>query len=103
MRHSFAFFVGLLCAGLVLAADAADRPYPVTEEREPCRAYDPLRRPLFGDTHVHTAYSHDASTQDTRATPRDAYRFAKGAALGIQPFDENGKGGRTVRLHRPLD
>ena len=30
---------------------------------------------------------------DTRATPRDAYRFAKGEPLGIQPFDEKGGAG----------
>ena len=103
MRHSLVPLFILLTTIQALSANATDRPYPVTEEREPCRAYDPLRRPLFGDTHVHTAYSHDASTQDTRATPRDAYRFAKGEALRIQPFDENGVGGRTVKLHRPLD
>ena len=54
------------------------RPYEVTEEREPCADYHPLRQPFFGDTHVHTAYSFDASTQDTRNTPRDAYRFDLG-------------------------
>ncbi len=102
-RTVLASISAALVLGAALAATAADRPYPVTEEREACRAYDPLRRPLFGDTHVHTAYSHDASTQDTRATPRDAYRFAKGEALGIQPFDADGNSGRTVRLHRPLD
>ena len=53
--------------------------------REPCADADPLRRPFFGDTHVHTTYSFDANSQDTRNTPRDAYRFAQGEALGIQP------------------
>ena len=80
-----------------------ERPYTITEEREPCRDYDPLRRPFFGDSHVHTSFSHDASTQDTRNTPRDAYRFAKGEAIGIQPYDAKGKSGRQVKLDRPLD
>ena len=88
---------------LVIATDATERPYSITEEREPCSDYTPLRRPFFGDTHVHTARSQDASTQDTRVTPAEAYRFAKGGPLDIQPFDANGKGLRTVQLTRPLD
>ncbi len=81
----------------------AGRPYVITEERRDCRDYDPLRRPLFGDTHVHTSFSHDASTQDTRHTPREAYRFARGEALGLQPYDEQGRPTRRVKLDRPLD
>jgi len=85
-------------------ADAAfERPFATTESREPCSEYAPLRRPFFGDTHVHTTHSQDASTQDTRTTPRDAYRFARGEPLGIQPWDENGRPLRTVQLDRPLD
>ena len=83
-------------------ATAQERPYPLTEERAPCKDYDPLRRPHFGDTHVHTAYSFDASTQDTRNTPYDAYDFAKGRRMGIQPYDGD-KPLRQVRLDRPLD
>jgi len=93
--------VALPCPGWGEAAST--RPYAVTEAREPCRDYAPLRRPLFGDTHVHTAFSHDASTQDTRNTPRDAYRFARGEPLGIQPYDSAGTPQRTVQLERPLD
>jgi hypothetical protein len=73
------------------------------ETREPCAHHDAERRPFFGDLHVHTAYSQDASTQDTRTTPREAYGFARGEALGIQPFDADGKALRTVQLDRPLD
>lgn len=71
--------------------------------REPCDNYSELRQPFFGDTHVHTSYSFDARAQDTRATPEDAYRFAKGEALLIQPFDENGVGQRKIQIDRPLD
>ncbi|MBW2270942.1 MAG: DUF3604 domain-containing protein [Deltaproteobacteria bacterium] len=98
----------LLCFFVLdLSATAAPlalpRPYPVTEAREPCADFEPLRRPFFGDTHVHTVNSFDANTQDTRKTPRDAYAFAKGAPLGLQPYDENGNALRTVKLARPLD
>jgi hypothetical protein len=75
----------------------------VTEERAPCARREPLRRPFFGDTHVHTTYSLDANTQGTRNTPADAYRFAKGEPVGLQPYDRDGKPLRTVKLRRPLD
>jgi len=34
-------------------------------------------RPLFGDTHLHTALSFDAGAAGARLGPREAYRFAK--------------------------
>lgn len=80
-----------------------ERPYTLTEKREPCTTFDPLRKPHFGDFHVHTALSFDANTQDTRNLPADAYKFAKGAPMGIQPYDENDKAMRTIALDRPLD
>ncbi|RMD84912.1 MAG: DUF3604 domain-containing protein, partial [Candidatus Dadabacteria bacterium] len=98
----------ILCAQLwpcsaAGAGGPSQRPYRITERREPCATYDPLRRPFFGDLHVHTAFSQDASTQGTRNTPRDAYRFARGEPLGIQPYDRRGRPLRTLRLARPLD
>lgn len=79
------------------------RPYTLSEQREPCSNYDPLRRPHYGDTHVHTAWSFDARSQDTRNTPDDAYRFARGERMGIQPYDENDRPLRHIQLDRPLD
>jgi len=84
-------------------AAAAERPYAITEEREACASFEPERRPFFGDTHVHTAYSFDASSQDTRNTPRDAYRFARGEEVGLQPYAPDGRPLRTAKLRRPLD
>ncbi|MEZ4216949.1 MAG: DUF3604 domain-containing protein [Myxococcota bacterium] len=92
-----------LVALAVLAPAAGAAPFARSEEREPCAAWEPLRRPHFGDLHVHTTYSLDASTQDTRNTPADAYRFARGEELGIQPYDGDGNALRRVRLARPLD
>jgi hypothetical protein len=80
-----------------LAASAA------AQTHAPCAHRDPERRPFFGDLHVHTGFSQDASTQGTRSTPRDAYAFARGAELGIAPFDAEGRPLRTLRLDRPLD
>ena len=83
--------------------ETSTRPYRISEMREACRDYDRLRQPFFGDTHIHTTHSQDASTQGTRMTPDDAYRFAKGHPAGIQPFDSEGRALRSVMLDRPLD
>jgi hypothetical protein len=85
-----------------VAAEGA-RTYEITEQREACRDFSTERRPFFGDLHVHTGLSQDASTQGTRNMPRDAYRFARGERLGIQPYDENGAPRRSLTLERPLD
>jgi hypothetical protein len=53
-------------------------------------------RPLFGDTHLHTAVSFDAGMLGTTLMPADAYRFAKGEQLIASS-------GQPVRLSRPLD
>ncbi|MFQ5416236.1 MAG: DUF3604 domain-containing protein [Myxococcota bacterium] len=86
-----------------LAEESATAAFERTETREPCADHDPLRRVYFGDIHVHTSFSQDASVRGTRNTPRDAYRFARGERLGIQPYDENGDPYATVALDRPLD
>ena len=75
--------LGLLCAGSAFAASARSREY--SEQRAPCTQYLETRLPHFGDTHVHTTYSFDANGQDTRNTPWDAYRFAMGQRVGLQP------------------
>jgi hypothetical protein len=93
---------GSLRAALTLAL-AFGTGAAAAEERLPCTISDPLRNPYFGDTHVHTVLSFDAWGQGTRNTPRDAYRFARGDLLGIQPYDRDGNPLRTVQLRRPLD
>jgi hypothetical protein len=89
----------LLVVGFTIESTAFER----TEEREPCLAHDPLRQAFFGDTHVHTALSFDAWVQGSRGRPDDAYRFAKGGEIGIQPFAEDGTPAKVVQLRRPLD
>jgi hypothetical protein len=74
-----------------------------TETRKPCTDHNPLRNPYFGDTHVHTSFSFDASALGVRVTPKDAYRFARGEPLAVRPYDTQGQGRRTARLRRPLD
>jgi len=53
-------------------------------------------RPLWGDTHLHTAISFDAGAFGARLLPPDAYRFAKGEEVVSST-------GQPVRLSRPLD
>ena len=57
---------------------------------------NPLRNAYFGDTHVHTRFSFDAYIFGTRATPDDAYRFAKGEPLMHAA-------GLEMKLDMPLD
>src|SRR4051794_36855469 len=55
------------------------------------------RNAYFGDLHVHTKLSFDAYIFNVRATPDDAYRFARGEAIGHA-------GGFNIRLAGgPLD
>jgi hypothetical protein len=53
-------------------------------------------RPLWGDTHLHTANSPDAFAFGNRLTPEDAYRFALGHSVTSTT-------GQRVQLSRPLD
>ena len=76
-------------------------PLPATHTQ--CANFNQLRNPYFGDLHVHTRYSLDANTQDTRTGPHESYRFALGEELGIQPYDADGKATRHTQISRPLD
>lgn len=54
------------------------------------------RRAMFGDLHLHTRFSFDAYVFGTRATPDDAYRYARGEAI-------QHPGGFPMQMHKPLD
>jgi len=89
--------VGLMTLLCVAALPASGR------DQGGCDDATPLRRPFFGDTHVHTTFSFDAWGQGTMAGPDDAYRYAKGERIGIQPYAADGFPETFVRLRRPLD
>jgi hypothetical protein len=76
-------------------------PWERTEEREACDDFDLLRKPYFGDLHVHTSVSADAYIFGTRERPRAAYRFALGEAIALADDDEQQT--RSARIDRPLD
>ena len=57
---------------------------------------NPNKNAYFGDLHVHTKYSFDAYIFGTKASPDDAYRFAKGDSIK-HPL------GYEMQLEDPLD
>ncbi|MCC6521862.1 MAG: DUF3604 domain-containing protein [Polyangiaceae bacterium] len=101
-------YAAALAAGLGAGCGAAETepppgPDPRLETLGRCQSFEPLRAPYFGDTHVHTMLSLDANLQGNRLAPTDAYRFARGEQVGIQPHAPDGTPLRTLRLARPLD
>ena len=98
--------VGLLALGCEGARAPAGREAPgrVAESAaRSCADRAPYRQAFYGDLHVHTLLSHDAWAFDTRTTPEQAYRFARGEALYLAPLDAEGRGTRRIQLERPLD
>jgi len=105
LSHRPCLLLCLLCAaaGGCGDGDEATPRIEYTEDRDPCAEYNPERKAFFGDLHVHTGHSFDARGYDVRATPTDAYRFARGEPLALPPFDSQGRGTRPVQLGAPLD
>ena len=68
-------------------------PFFAAEQAAPRRR---RKNAYFGDTHVHTNLSLDAFVAGTWTTPRDAYAYAKGAAI-------DHAAGYKIQLKQPLD
>ncbi len=107
-RHGWVAAMALLAAGCEQGAERPELAGPelvgveakTPEHRAaPASAADASapRHAYFGDLHIHTQNSTDSHTFGVRATPDDAYRFAKGEALA-HPL------GYSIRLRGgPLD
>lgn len=92
-----------ICAALTATAQADG--VPSQEAAEGTFAEQPFspyanrnfpERPLWGDTHLHTALSLDAGAFGNTLGPDEAWRFAKGEQVISST-------GQPVRLARPLD
>jgi len=102
MKRSF------LPSALVLLAFSLPAVGQITPSKEslsglyPGKAYSPYaqrsfpERPLWGDTHLHTAMSVDAGLFGCRLGLAEAYRFARGEEVVSST-------GQPVKLARPLD
>lgn len=102
-RIPTALLLSLLCIGCAEPASDAPPPAPAAAQTAADAAAETSavarnadRNAYFGDLHVHTQYSFDAFVFGTRATPDQAYRYAKGEAL-MHPA------GFEMKLPRPLD
>jgi hypothetical protein len=79
-----------------LTREKAAALYPAKPTYSPYANRNYPNRPLFGDTHLHTAFSMDAGASGTRLAPSDAYRFARGEQVTSST-------GQQAKLSRPLD
>jgi hypothetical protein len=104
-RKTICAIAFVFASGLALAdQQAGEMTLDVEEAAEhfPSRGYSPYAdrgfptRPLWGDTHLHTANSPDAFAFGNRLTPEDAYRLALGHTV-------TSASGQRVQLSRPLD
>jgi hypothetical protein len=97
------FLAALTALALVYAVGCKNDDAPFVDEPGRCASVDPLKQVYWGDTHVHTVLSFDANMQGTRTTQEDAYAFARGKPISLQPYQEDGARTRMARLERPLD
>ena len=94
----------LVALGLTaVACSESEAVSDTVDEFGRCADFDPLRQVFWGDTHVHTEISFDANMQGTRTTQDDAYAFARGEPIALQPYDEDGTPTRMAAIDRPLD
>lgn len=93
---AFIFFLPAHSFAQDHSADIVADAFPAKKNYSPYAGRNFPNRPLFGDTHLHTAFSMDAGAFGARLSPRDAYVFAKGNEVTASM-------GERAKLSRPLD
>ena len=97
MKRHFLLATSILAAGApAFAQELVGMRADSDAEYSPYLQEDFPNQVLFGDTHLHTAYSADAGLIGATTTPDDAYRFAKGE----QVMSSHGV---AAQLQWPLD
>jgi hypothetical protein len=100
--RAVAVILGATLSLPAMGQDAGSHEGTIREKDFPKKPYSPYAgrnyptRPLFGDTHLHTAFSFDAGAFGARLGPREAYRFARGEEV-------TSNSGQPAKLSRPLD
>lgn len=102
MRKNMISLGAILTLSLLAACQSSEAPDTIAPSKPPSSPSlpvesNPLKDAYFGDLHIHTKNSFDAFIFGTRATPDDAYRFAKGATIS------NGAGTDISLGGPPLD
>ncbi len=73
-----------VCAAALLTACGDPAPAPAAQGDQPAAerpAPNPLKNAYFGDLHLHTRNSFDAYIFNVRASPDEAYAYAKGGTI----------------------
>lgn len=103
MPRNFLRALPVLAVMLAALGCSKDESSGTVDEFGRCEDFDTLRQVYWGDTHIHTDLSFDANMQGTRTTQRDAYAFARGETIPLQPYTEDGTATRMASIDRPLD
>ena len=114
LRFTASVLASLLAAAVASPATAqdtgtldkqtADKVFPSKPPYSPYAGRSFPTMPLFGDTHLHTAFSMDAGAFGCRLTPSDAYRFARGeeVTFRVRPAGQAFPPARLSRRGRSL-
>lgn len=93
----FLIGTGLITLAACQAPSETETPTPPVAKPAAEIIRTPTKVALFGDLHIHTENSFDAYIFGTRASPDDAYAFARGATI------DNGAGTPITLSGPPLD
>ncbi len=80
-RLAFAICIAAFVSGCSENKDATNQQQPAGAQAAERPALNPLKNAYFGDLHLHTRNSFDAYIFNVRASPDEAYAYAKGGTI----------------------